>query len=891
MKKAVLKLLTMLVGVSLIEITCWGANSVTLQDMLGKHMDRVMRKSGLVFPTRYGEPFTNWFGRVVMEGEDALPFGYNYIQLRDSDGWAEVRDETGALTREVAPIREDAAFVFGDLFGFLPSEDTPPELRLSHLVSKWLVCHSQEESDAIDITDDEWDVLQSERTRRRNLRNHRLAEAPLVVTNLMTTAIVPSENYVDLMVEWPSSMTLPYDFLDLYCSVDLRNWTRYDRYDVNTCQNQFEVQIPKVSIPGFLEHLPAQHEATCYIVTNISASAFQPGVSYTNRHWNCDHKPRGETPGFFRWAALTDDAGPGGSEGDGDDSDDANEDNIDSYVDDYLLDSDGDGLSDGWENEFGLNPNDPNDADVDSDGDGLTNRQEWNLGTDPLSADSDNDGMSDGAEVQAGKNPAFWESDLGRPAEWVRVCGQTEADEMTYVERTVTVPAHCTCFVGVYLSTDEAIIPHNDYAFFQDDNVEWSVAEQGGIGRSMSTLYGSTNIQSYHDQLIAATDSGRRLQNRLCGSVLVQGAFCTATTTPKTLRIRIGAGNSGDNSCPSYVDVGVHRVRVVQSNYPDTRGSRNGTTDMGGNRKFVYVSDDPNIPNNIAYITGEPAAPMLWAYLAQLPQWVSVSWSGSLTSERSERGSLDDRTLEETTLGGESPLNITQALLNDEIVGGQVSLNLTVNEMWSQDYSFKIRGKNPRDSEVETYIRSHAPAGYEDLACMIACHESWDSRRYAYNQFNATSRYGELPNYGAPDGWGIGQIDRSGNDNEYTSTAEVYDWRANIASMCSIMANKLSDAQRFLSYYRQSYANSPLWTEPPDTVIKSVTITPLTWACAYLYNGANGIPNQTTPTHAQDFKSPLQFVPSTGEWLFHRNTKNPRYIEDAINKNRTEKVE
>lgn len=294
----------LLVGILLFKIPCAAVESVSLQDMLGKHLDRVMRKQGILLPTRHGEPFTNWFGRVIMEGDDALPFGYNYIQLRDSDGWAEVRDETGALTREVAPIREDAAFVLGDLFGFLPSEDTPPELRLSHLVSKWLVCHSQEESDAIDITDDEWDVLQSERTRRRNLRNHRLAEAPLVVTNLMTTAIVPSEDYVDLMVEWPSSMTLPYDFLDLYCSVDLRNWTRYDRYDVITCQNQFEVQIPKASIPGFLEHLPAQHESTCYIVTNISASAFQPGVSYTNRHWNCDHKPRGETPGFFDWRAL-----------------------------------------------------------------------------------------------------------------------------------------------------------------------------------------------------------------------------------------------------------------------------------------------------------------------------------------------------------------------------------------------------------------------------------------------------------------------------------------------------------------------------------------------------------------------------------------------------------
>ena len=50
-------------------------------------------------------------------------------------------------------------------------------------------------------------------------------------------------------------------------------------------------------------------------------------------------------------------------------------------------DSDGDGMSDDWENDNGLNPNDPTDAGLDPDADGATNLDEFGLGTDPNSYD------------------------------------------------------------------------------------------------------------------------------------------------------------------------------------------------------------------------------------------------------------------------------------------------------------------------------------------------------------------------------------------------------------------------------------------------------------------------------------------------------------------------
>ena len=70
-------------------------------------------------------------------------------------------------------------------------------------------------------------------------------------------------------------------------------------------------------------------------------------------------------------------------------------------------DSDGDGMPDGWEAHYGLDPLTDIDADRDWDmstthGDGLTNLEEYLNSTDPFNTDTDGDGMPDGWEVQYG---------------------------------------------------------------------------------------------------------------------------------------------------------------------------------------------------------------------------------------------------------------------------------------------------------------------------------------------------------------------------------------------------------------------------------------------------------------------------------------------------------
>ena len=65
------------------------------------------------------------------------------------------------------------------------------------------------------------------------------------------------------------------------------------------------------------------------------------------------------------------------------DADETLDNDGDGFGDNADLDDDNDGISDDWETTFGLNPFNPNDANLDADGDGLTNLQEFENDTNP----------------------------------------------------------------------------------------------------------------------------------------------------------------------------------------------------------------------------------------------------------------------------------------------------------------------------------------------------------------------------------------------------------------------------------------------------------------------------------------------------------------------------
>lgn len=76
----------------------------------------------------------------------------------------------------------------------------------------------------------------------------------------------------------------------------------------------------------------------------------------------------------------------------------ANDNDGDGIPDSEDDDDDNDGMSDVFENEYGLDPFDPADAGLDNDSDESINLDEFIDGTDPLDWDTDGDGIRDGLD-------------------------------------------------------------------------------------------------------------------------------------------------------------------------------------------------------------------------------------------------------------------------------------------------------------------------------------------------------------------------------------------------------------------------------------------------------------------------------------------------------------
>ncbi len=77
---------------------------------------------------------------------------------------------------------------------------------------------------------------------------------------------------------------------------------------------------------------------------------------------------------------------------------------LSSFSIEVLLDTDGDGMIDEWENTYGLNPQ-VDDAALDGDNDSLSNLEENQFGTNPTLKDTDGDGMEDGFQISEGFDP------------------------------------------------------------------------------------------------------------------------------------------------------------------------------------------------------------------------------------------------------------------------------------------------------------------------------------------------------------------------------------------------------------------------------------------------------------------------------------------------------
>ena len=542
-------------------------------------------------------------------------------------------------------------------------------------------------------------------------------------------------------------------------------------------------------------------------------------------------------------------------------------------TDPWMWDTDRDGLSDGYEASHGLNPTVAQPANGDTDGDGLSDFEESNNGTNPNNPDSDGDRTSDGAEVGSGADPTD-PSDNGQPPaaeDKLQVAFQVYSRGKT-VTASCAVCHNLTVQVGsktVGIGVATEIRKGRSYDIKLKDKPDTRRAAGQEPPHESTAVY-TLWPQPVGDETITAS-SGNKILQAQRNQVLQYLIDNQADLLAKDKR--------WEDSVLSKKAT-LSSLELKQLNYP----SSTDTTDSGSREEKLIAA------GRTAYITGEPAPPRLKASFPGLSASITVDWKLEITSERSERGTRDNRVYPADgyrSLPGNQAWDIG-AEFGSDFVGGKCKLFFKVNGGAERTHEFFIRGKNPRDGDAKSYIQGNL--GSFPFAWAIAQHETRSGAR-VYNQFNPSGSLQERPFFGGPDGWGIFQIDRS-SEGGTTTTAETYSWKENSVGANGKLNGKRSDAERFIRWIRNRWQSDPNWEEPPATfTVSASSFTPVELATIVLYNGASGVPPSSVRDDSgtnRTVLSPVIFdrTRSAGNrWYFHDNT-NPvsgiRYATTVI---------
>ena len=259
--------------------------------------------------------------------------------------------------------------------------------------------------------------------------------------------------------------------------------------------------------------------------------------------------------GFFRlWFTDEPTADPDGGDFDGDSLSNLAEVTI-HQTNPLNPDTDGDGMPDGWEVFYALNPLDAADGSLDPDNDGLTNAQEYQHGTNPNLGDSDGDGVTDGGEVDEGTDPT---DPLDTPeAEWVILTGDLDEDEEATKGRTITIPAGQKRLVLVGISSEDYPYYTGNSSEF-NDTVTWEITPSVG-----NTLSGGLDVNSLHTEW--EEEEERNFSLKGFGPAVLEEAetYEAPSDQPLTIEIDLTATNIGDGALPSTVIVGILPVDAI----------------------------------------------------------------------------------------------------------------------------------------------------------------------------------------------------------------------------------------------------------------------------------------------------------------------------------------
>jgi hypothetical protein len=217
--------------------------------------------------------------------------------------------------------------------------------------------------------------------------------------------------------------------------------------------------------------------------------------------------------------------------------------------------------------------------------------------------------------------------------------------------------------------------------------------------------------------------------------------------------------------------------------------------------------------------------------------------------------------------------------------GFQATVALNNN---SASVNFNVLGENPTSEVISAYIGtktiSHIYGGN------IAHQES------RYRQFNTRGATVNTPFFGAPDGWGIFQIDHNSQcDTNPISSSIIWNWKSNVDEGVSVMNAKTEGAERrqdlIEAYNMDLYSATGGYVGLPDTILIPGTtqvLDPLDACAIQAYNGANGPGviigvnedgTHRTVGHCMRFVAPA-LVGQPGHWEYVSNGQN--YVREVF---------
>ena len=164
---------------------------------------------------------------------------------------------------------------------------------------------------------------------------------------------------------------------------------------------------------------------------------------------------------------------------------------------------------------------------------------------------------------------------------------------------------------------------------------------------------------------------------------------------------------------------------------------------------------------------------------------------------------------------------------------------------------YEIRGENPTNNTVNNLLGGF-PA--ENIAC-------WESA-HRLDQFESSPGW---PLFGAPDGWGIMQLDNPPENCPKTEST-IWNWRENVDMGLCTIAGKRAEAQASINRTMRNFPNAPAF---PDTVnISGSTYDALEIDAIKRYNGGRY----------------FAYDPTSNEWVIvNAETSNPQYVSNVLN--------